>query len=321
MYRLNVATDLDECQELWRRHMPQEYISDIWEIRACFQRHFQRPPWFVTAQDDRGIQGLMPLSWIEESKSFAFFPGETWQGKTWLEQNRILHNGNGAREAMLSQVPAPFQARYLLPWERQDSELTRIDEVGYLFHPPAYDYDFDNYLQEFSHKSAKRLLRELEAFATRGLAYRYDDAADFEILVQMNLDKFGPSSYFYDERFRNSFRDLMHFLKDQGWWRMTTVLIDGEVAAIDLGCIYRGSYTLLAGGTNAGFPGIAKLINVHHMRYACERRLRQADFLCGNFSWKTLFHLTPRPLYLLASDQAASVLASPAGVGRVADVA
>jgi CelD/BcsL family acetyltransferase involved in cellulose biosynthesis len=221
---------------------------------------------------------------------------------------------------MLSQVPAPFQVRYLLP-RQQDAGLSTVDEIGYLFRPADYDYAFDNYLQEFSHKSAKRLRRELQAFENRKLAFRYDNAADFEILVEMNLDRFGRSSYFYDERFRDSVRDLMHFLKHKGWWRMTTVLVAGEVAAVDLGCIYQGVYTLLAGGTNANFPGIAKLINVHHMRFACERRLWQADFLCGNFSWKTLFHLTPRPLYLLASEQATSDVVNGAMAGRVADVA
>jgi len=77
----------------------------------------------------------------------------------------------------------------------------------------------------------------------------------------------------------------MWFLRGRGWLRMTTVTIDGEVATVDLGCIYRGAHTLLAGSTHEHFPGVAKLINIHHMRRACRERLRLVDFLCGDFSW------------------------------------
>jgi hypothetical protein len=82
---------------------------------------------------------------------------------------------------------------------------------------------------------------------------------------------------------------------------MTSIFIDGELAAVDMGCMYRGVYTLLGGGTHGGYPGVAKLINLCHMRRACDERMEWVDFLCGDFSWKTLFHLTPRPLYLLSN--------------------
>jgi hypothetical protein len=79
------------------------------------------------------------------------------------------------------------------------------------------------------------------------------------------------------------------------------VLINDEPAAVDMGCLYNGVYTLMAGGTNSRFPGVAKLINLHHMERACRERMHQVDFLCGDFNWKKLFHLTPRPLFKLSN--------------------
>jgi hypothetical protein len=38
---------------------------------------------------------------------------------------------------------------------------------------------------------------------------------------------------------------------------------------------------------------------MHHITYACEQKLDSVDFLCGDFNWKTLFHLTPAPLYVI----------------------
>jgi hypothetical protein len=38
-------------------------------------------------------------------------------------------------------------------------------------------------------------------------------------------------------------------------------------------------------------------MNMYHIEYAFINRLFKMDFLCGDFHWKKLFHLTPEPLY------------------------
>jgi hypothetical protein len=40
------------------------------------------------------------------------------------------------------------------------------------------------------------------------------------------------------------------------------------------------------------------------MTWACEQKLDRVDFLCGDFNWKAMFHLSPVPLYLLEKDKA-----------------
>jgi len=281
--------------------MPRDLIGDLWGVRDCFHRHFQRPLHFIVAEDENGPAGFMPLSWIEEKECFGYFPGETWQGKTWLEQNRLIARDEATLSVLLEGIPRPYHLRYLLPVEPAPQSTHIVDEIGYLFNPPDFDYNFDNYYHRFSHKSEKRLKKELAAFDTRGVEYRLDRMEDFDLMVEMNLGRFGIGSYFYDNRFRESFRSLAHYLADQGWLRLTTVLIEGRPAAVDMGVIYNGIYTLLGGGTSADFPGVAKLINTFHMQRACRERLRQADFLCGDFSWKGIFHLSTRPLYLLSN--------------------
>jgi len=297
-----VVSDLDECQALWRTVIPAEYLTDLWEVRACFHQHFKRPLNFIVVEDSEGICGLLPLSLITELQCYGYFPGETWHGKTWLEQNRIyFRNGISEPQMLLSHCNLPYHLNYLsMPQEPTGNNLA-IDEVGYLFSPPHYDYDIQNYFEEFSHKSIKQILREVAALENQGVSYRYDNILDFDLMIQLNIARFGVNSYFYDRRFRESFRSLAHFLHDKGWLRFTTVLIGHEPAAVDMGCFYNGVYTLLAGGTNASFPGVAKLINLHHIQRACNERMRQVDFLCGDFNWKKLFHLAPRPLFMLSN--------------------
>ena len=113
----------------------------------------------------------------------------------------------------------------------------------------------------------------------------------------MNQEAYKDFSYFNDARFLGAFEALAAWLYDNGHLRVTTVHIGGSIAAVDMGALWGSSYTVLAGGTSPEFPGVAKLMNFHHLEYACRTRLETVDFLCGDFGWKQRFHLTPRPLY------------------------
>ena len=150
-------------------------------------------------------------------------------------------------------------------------------------------------MAEFSGKSRKKLARELGPIEARGVTYRFDHYPDTEKLFQLNRDSFQEKSYFYDERFLRSFEALAAWLKDEGMLRITTLLIGGEVAAVDMGAVWNSQYTVLAGGTNAEFPGVAKIINFQHLKWACEQKFSRVDFLCGDFGWKGRFHLEPPP--------------------------
>ncbi|MBN2301162.1 MAG: GNAT family N-acetyltransferase [Lentisphaerae bacterium] len=295
MAEFRIAADIEECRELWTQLMPRDLISDLWAVRECFHKHFQRTPHFIISDDAGVAPSLLPLCRIEESGYYGYFPGETWHEKTWLEQNRVIAAPN-VLQALLNQCPSQNYLRYMLPLGIE----MPVDEIGYLFEPPRYEYEIENYFQEFSPKSRKRLKKDLAAIEAMGVEYRYNQLSDFEYIADLSVQRFGSDSYFYDNRFRESFRSLMHYLRENEMMRITTVLIGGTPAAVDLGSIYNDTYTLLAGGTDSRYPGVAKLINMHHMKYACERQISSVDFLCGDFSWKKLFHLTPRPLYMMS---------------------
>jgi hypothetical protein len=295
---VRAVTDLAECRGLWEATIPREFISDLWEVRECFHRHYRHVPYFMVSENGQGLRGLLPLSWNAETANYLYFPGETWHGKTWLEQNRLILGDPQALPELLAAVPGRFYLRYLQGDVNPYIPRETTDEIGYFFLPPLYHFAFQSYFDVFSHKTAKRLKREMDAFAGRGVEYRIDHHSDFETLIALNVQRFGEDSYFADPRFLESFRSLMTLLADRGWLRLTTVVIGGQVAAVDLGAVYNGTYTLLAGGTHADFPGIAKLINLYHMKWACDQHLQRVDFLCGDFNWKTMFHLTPRPLFV-----------------------
>ncbi|MCJ7686815.1 MAG: GNAT family N-acetyltransferase [Desulfobacteraceae bacterium] len=298
MPKVRVYENLDECRQIWQNNWTNACVFDLWPVRDCFQKQYNNRPYFLVAERHGKLCGLLALSWIEEKQCFGHFPGEIWQGKTWLEQNKIAASDTDVFKALLRHIPGEANIRYLTRESMLlDEEAIGLDEIGYLFFPGQYGYSFQVYMQQFSGKSRKKLGRELDRLQALGLSIRYDSLSDVDLMFRMNLEAFGEWSYFNDPRFMNSFENLLAWLHKKGLLRVTTVLLGGKVAAVDVGAIRGSSYTVFGGGTHPEFPGVAKLMNFHHLEWACCQRLAEVDFLCGNFGWKERFHLTPRPLY------------------------
>ena len=304
MLNISVHNDLDAAKHLWLRHWPQTCLFDLWSVRDCFQSQFNQPPYFLVATQGGIFRGMLALSWIDETMSFGHFPGEVSHGQTWLEQNKILASNPSVFRALLDHVPAAADIRYLnsAPYLTGESGA-EIDETGYLFFPKDYDYSFQTYMQCFSGRSRKKIGRELDCLTAGGVTYRHDCDADVAHMFRMNLESFKEHSYFADPRFLTAFEHLAAWLRDNGLLRVTTVLIRGEIAAVDIGAVWNDTYTVLAGGARPDFPGVAKLINFHHLEWSCHRRFRVVDFLCGEFNWKNRFHLTPRHLYKIVKPE------------------
>ncbi|MFC1652441.1 GNAT family N-acetyltransferase [Planctomycetota bacterium] len=296
---ISIVNDLRQCKRLWKSLIPPQSLFDLWEVRACFQKAYGYCPCFIVAEGPYGPKGLLALSHIEDYRYWGSFPGETFKGKTWLEQNRIISDYPATKTALLEGCPASVHLRYLDEHSAAQYAQTTLDEVGYLFRPADYDYDFNRYMQTFSGKRRKSFRQELDAFEGRGVTYRYNEDRDIDRVFELNMQTFGKNSYFSDDRFLAAFLELLWYLRTQNMLRVTTVLVAGQLAAVDVGALYRGVYTVLAGGTNPDLPGIAKVINFHHLEWACQEHLAQVDFLCGDFGWKQRFHLTARPLYQL----------------------
>ncbi|MBP9854578.1 MAG: GNAT family N-acetyltransferase [Candidatus Omnitrophica bacterium] len=295
-------TNLEACRKLWEQLIPSEHLTDRWDVRLCFHEHFQRDLLFVVAREEGRIVGFMPLSFIPENNYYGYFPGEVWKNKTWLEQNHLIAKDQTVLRAMLDWMQSNkmnCHLRYLHGNPQLPPDLSSEDEIGYLFYPKLLNHSMENYYSLFSRKSIKSIRKEVDNFYSRNVIIRTDQPEDYDLMVKMNLDRFGENSYFSDQRFAKSFKALKDLLQQNGWLRMTSVVIDGQTIAVDMGCIYNGAYIILAGGTDYGFPGVAKVINLYHMKEACEKNYDEVDFLCGDFSWKKIFHLSPRPLYHL----------------------
>jgi hypothetical protein len=300
MIRKKVVTNLEACRALWDQLTVRRNVSDLWEFRCCFQKHFKNEPHFVVLEDDQGVAGLLPLSYLADKGIYVLFPGETWNGKTWLERTQLYMREPDMLEDLLDAAPERSYLRYL---ECDGSALIPLDldETGYLFHPPEIGFDMKNYFQRFVWKKLKAIKKEIEGMLTPGASWHVNCLTDYDIMVDMSLTTFGKSSYFDDSRFTEGFREVLRFLSRNGWLRMVSLEIGSKTVAVDMAAVYRGTYVVLLGGTDPEFRGVAKAMNMQHLEFACEQRLSRVDFLCGDFHWKKLWHLDPQPLYKYVS--------------------
>lgn len=299
MLAIRERDDPEECRALWEALWPRESLFDLWAVRACFFRHFPHPPAFLAAEEGGRAVGLLALSRDASGGVCLPFPGELWKGRTWLERNRIPASRPAVAAALLESRPGPLRLRYLtreaIPPLGPAAALP--DETDYLFLPARYGGDFGRYWAALPGRSRRRWEGEIGRLEAMGVSWRWDRFADLEVLFDLNLRAFGEDSYFRDPRFLRAFEDLAEWLRSRGALRLTAVLVGGRVAAVDLGGVFGGTCTLLAGGTDREFPGVAKLINLHHLRRACREGTEALDFLCGDFGWKERFRLTPCPLF------------------------
>ncbi len=303
MYHIRTYTDIEECRQVWETLWPDNCFFDLWQVRSCFNQAFNRPLHFQVFEENNVPKGMIALCWIKEQKAYGHFPGETWKGETWLEQNKIISCHSDMSLALINSLPRPVHLRYLTHDSFfQTRGIVHQDETGYLFLPKKYDYSFNQYFGEFSGKTRKKINAEMSKLERQPVTIRHNRLSDVDLLFKMNIQAFGKDSYFNDQRFLTGFEKLVSYMVSKGMIRITTILIGGKTAAVDMGAVYKKNYTILAGGTSPEFKGIAKLINFHHINWACTQKMKQVDFLCGNFNWKERFHLTPRPLYELKLD-------------------
>ncbi len=303
MITKKIVTDADACRHLWNSLVPIRNLSDLWEIRLCFHQHYKNQLHFLLFEDRDGITGMLPLVYLPERDVHVFFPGETWNGKTWLERTSIFCRKPEDLGYLLAECPERTYLRYIDLDDSLSAPELVVDETGYSLHPPEFNSSMDLYYQRFTWKKLKAIKKEIASFLGPESSWRVNRLSDFDRLVKLNLSKFGSNSYFYDSRFLESFRDVMLLLSQRGWLRMVSLQIGDEIAAVDMGGLFNGTYAVMLGGTHPGFTGVAKAMNMQHIEFACQSQVSKVDFLCGDFCWKKLWHLDPEPLYKYVSPE------------------
>lgn len=301
MAKTRFVTGLESCRSLWEAVAEPKHVFDLWSFRACFQRHFHSRPSFLLLEDKGCVTGMLPLCYSQEQDMFLFFPGEVWKSKTWIERTPVYAKDNHDLLALLDACPERTYLRYMDLRNGPVQEILSVDELGYVLYPGRLHQDIAAYYRRFSGKKFKNLTRAIQSLVGESTVFHVNRLEDFDLLVDMSLSRYGEDSYLWDQRFRESFRDVMLFLYGRGMLRMVSLEIEGKTVAVDLGALCNNIYTVFLGGTDPDTPGVAKVMNRNHIEFAFQHGVSKVDFLCGDFHWKKLWHLDEEPLYKFVS--------------------
>ena len=301
MIERRVVTDPYQCERLWKSLIPVRSVSDLWEFRMCFHHFYKNRCCFHVMEEKGNIYGVLPLSHIDNLDIMAFFPGETWKNKTWIERTPIYAINHDILYRLLSDCADRTYLRYVECDAEYMPEHMIADEIGYVVYPELLNYDRENYRTRFSNKKFKSIMRDVNTILDMGATFHINRVEDFELLVEMSIERYGDDSYLQDTRFRKSFREVIGFLNQKGYLRMVSLELEGKTAAVDVGALYNGVYTIFLGGVFSRVPCLPKAMNMHHIDYALKNRIYKVDFLCGDFNWKKLWHLDEEPLFKLVS--------------------
>ncbi|MBN1930477.1 MAG: GNAT family N-acetyltransferase [Desulfobacterales bacterium] len=297
MLKKKYIRDPSSCRELWKKLLKPIKNSDSWEFRNCFQKHYKNPLCFMLLEDNQGIQAMLPLSYLESKDQYVFFPGETWNYKTWLERTPFYCRNPQTIMNVFSECPENTYLRYIRSPETFETQNLEVDEIAYGLHPGRMAFDISIYFNRFTTKRLKEIKKEIAKLTGSKAVYKINRLEDFDQMIEWNLERYHTNSYFFDARFRESFRELMYLLFSKGRLRMVSLIINGKTAAVDIGAVYKSTFTIYAGGTNPIFPGAAKVINMYHIESAFYHKFSNVDFLCGDFNWKKFWHLDSEPLF------------------------
>lgn len=292
-----VVTDISECEKLWKTFSSDKKISDMWEFKFCFHKYFNNVPHFIVHKKNGKVLGLLPLSYDNDQKLFKFFPGKD----EWIEKNSFFLNAKRSLKALIGMCPNNTKLSGIAEIPSYKS-MFENDDFTYSLFPAEFNFDLNNYFKLFKRKHVRNILRDirkLNELKVEVIRNPESHKQMYETMRLWNVQTFGKNSYFEDERFVKAFGDVFDLFVSKNMLYMTAINVNGELAAIDLGCVYNNIMTVFVGGVNPKFrnKGIAKYINLEHIKYAFEHKLEKIEFLAFSFNWKEMWHLKKERLF------------------------
>jgi hypothetical protein len=293
MIEIKVIQDLATAQLLWNKLSPQTSLYDLWEFRLCFYRSEPWPLYFYTAYDGQEPVALLPLQFNEDLQCLEFF------AENFMEFNRPFFAAG--YEYLLPQLFQQDFGRDVKIYDLEGSDAFTsslpLEDYIYLLELPGLT-SFDDYLrQAFSdgHKRAnfKRLFSLLER--DHQVEVIHNDFKDLDLIMDLNVQRFGAESYLHTERDRQPFRELIKLSLD---WQAITIKVDGVKLAGSLSVIYQGVYSyLIVGSDISKINNVFKYLTKTNLELALASSAKVFNCSLGDCNWKSHWHLARHPQY------------------------
>lgn len=293
MIEIKEINDLETAKILWNKLSPAETIYDLWDFRFCFYENDPQPLRFLAAYDEGEAVALFPLQYNQELKCLEFF------AENFMENNRpfFVPGYEYLNERFYAYDFGTIVKIYDLDGIDEFTKSLPLED--YIYYLDINDLSsFDDYLNKAfpnGHKRAnfKRLFTNLER--DHKLQVEYDNFNDLEVIMDLNVRKFGEESYLRTPQERQPFCDLLKLPLD---WRAITLIVDGRKIAGSLSVIYQGTYYyLIVGSDISETPDAFKYLTKANLELALKEKAKIFNCSLGDCNWKSHWHLEKLPQY------------------------
>jgi hypothetical protein len=286
---VKIISNIDQCFELWEKFSPKKTLFDTWEFRYAFFESYKYKPFFLLLRKNKENLALLPLWYDPERKKYF------WFGSDWQEEIRFFTKDPDFVPILLSVAPSPL----LLNAIAEDSVKTLKEKISFEEDEAKYILnlrDFKNhedYLMTLKKNTRHDLRKDRRKIEKQNPEIIFNNFSDFEKLVELAKRRFwekGEKSDWEDPRRTEAFRQVIKLSGRSYRVRMITVRVEGEVAGVDLVCLFKDTYyTVKCGYDVKNFPGIGNFVNLFEIDDAIRLGMKKVDFLQNSYQWKSRY--------------------------------
>jgi len=301
-YKVEVVSDIKECEKLWRQFSPNLTLFDTWEFRNAFYEAYRYKPYFLVLKKNGENLALLPL-WYEDKNFYdKNLKRYTWFGSDWQEEVRFFAKDINYIPLLISVAPTPL---YLNAISKDSAEKLK-DKIEFKEDEPKYVLNLkgfknhEDYLMTLKKNTRRNLRKDRNKILRQNPEIVIDNFSDLDILIELAKKRFkekGESADWEDPRRVETFKNVIKFSGRSYKVRMVKVKINGKEAGVDLICILNKTYFAVKCGYNISeFSGIGNFINLYEIDDAIKLGMEKIDFLQNNYQWKNKY-FPPVPLY------------------------
>jgi len=280
------VSDLDRCHELWEKFSSNKHLFDTWEFRYAFYTIYQPKLHFILLKESGEEVALLPL-W-QDSQDGKYY----WFGSAWQEENNIFAKDKKYVPTLLSLAPAPLMIN-AVPQKDMEAAGSNFkfepDDSKYILNLEGLK-THEDFLMTLKKNDRHDLRKDRRRIERQNPQIIIDNFSDFQELVRLTKKRFeekGEKSNLVPERIK-VFEEAIKLSGKSYKARMITIKINGQTAAVDLICYYKGVYSAIKCGYDVkSFSGIGNFMNLYEIDDAISLGMQKVDFLQNNYKWKS----------------------------------
>jgi CelD/BcsL family acetyltransferase involved in cellulose biosynthesis len=273
--------DFQECQKIWEKLSPHETIYDEWEFRSAFNKYTNYQLYFYIGLIKDQIIGLLPLQYNSPKKALEFFGGP------YMDINQIFIEEKNYQYIPQFYKALDYPAKLVLTQKDTYTQSLDQDNFNYSFNLSNYHSLEDFFKNLFSKKRQKNFKRENKMIEEKKIKIISDQYQDLDLLIQLNIEKFGKESSFSDSDHPQIFHDLLKLP-----WKliMFSFEINNQKQAITLGLLYKNIYYYLASGVNSEISNLGNYVILKNIEKAISLKAKTFDLGSDDCGWKERWH-------------------------------